>query len=619
MADKIGGIGFTEKGKRQGSDSLQHWWDSKEETVAKDLTLYCQALELSQRPARFRSYAYHMVATGRAPVSYGLAMPGQNVSGDDFTYGGDLYNAEFTPPSENICAIAIDTFENKIWCQRPFLEWLAPNDDNYKLRRSCKEATSWADQIWSDLNLWDLVQAAGKDSGVVGTGWVFGRSLPGKIELQRLDDDCILIDPTAGENPRAWQIRLFMDRDDLIKQYATGPRETEIRDALQSAPGCRLGFFPMPAGYQDTLAICVGYYLRRGNENGKYVVAVDNVLLDSGEYTHEKPPLARFRWQAISGSVRGKGCVETILPIQRELDRITDNVAEQERVCAWNRVQTRVGNNVDPDALSGNSIIEYTNEPVKFEQGLPPPAQLYQRMKDLRNSGLFSVGITEAQVQGQSSPGVTASVAMQSEMQISDVRHRAVSLGQESSVEELGDLAVRLAKDAKPNVTRNGKKIDFSEVERAVKGGKARAFPLSGLPQSIPGRQQEIENQYRAGQITKAQYQRLKGFPVTGSSNDEQTAPIDLIQWQLDEMIETGEFQVPLPFQDLVTAKDIASRRYQIEKTRRLARDRLQLIALYMAQVDERLKEQPPSPAPMPAPQAAPMPPTAQAAPPMGV
>ena len=123
-----GGVGFSSGKKDKKAENLQHWWESTT-SVAKDLTDYCRALEQSQRPQRFRSYAYHMVSTGRAPISYGLSMPGEGAMGAEFTYAGsDLYNAEFTPPSENICAIALDTFTNKIWCQRPFLQWLAPQD-----------------------------------------------------------------------------------------------------------------------------------------------------------------------------------------------------------------------------------------------------------------------------------------------------------------------------------------------------------------------------------------------------------------------------------------------------------------------------------------------------------
>jgi len=592
MADSIAGIGF-DHGKRRQNDSLQQWWHSDKSTVAKDLTDYCRALELAQRPRRFRQYAYHMVATGEAPVSYGLSMPGEGLITADFSYGGEFYNPEFTPPAENVCHVAVDTFKNKIWCQRPFLEMLAPDDGNTDLRVACKEATSWMDQVFAQHNVWQLVEQAGVDSGIVGTGWIFGTSFPGTICLERLDDDLVLLDPTAGENPRSWQIRWFKNRHDLIRQYAVGPDKLDIENKLKSTPGCKLGFFPLPVGYADTIAVCVGYYCARDGSPGRCVVAVEDLCLSDTEYNHEKPPLAKFPLERVSGSVRGRGLVQTILPMQREIDRIADNLAEQERIMAWGRAQSIVGNNVNVEDLSGNNLIEYAIKPVEFQEGVSPPAQLYEKQRDLRNSALFSVGITESQVKGETSPGVTAAVAMMSEMEISDVRHRSVSLGQEKSVEELGELIVRLGQDANPNVSYQGRKINFSTINKAIKSGKMRSFPLSGLPQSIPGRQQEIENQYRNGQLTKAQYQKLKGYPVTSSSNDEQTAPIDLIDAQLDAIVETGEFQIVIPFQDLVAAKDKAMRRFQREMVRKLDRKKLQMLAMYLAQVNERLQEQP--------------------------
>jgi len=64
------------KGKReQAASSLDRWWLSTPENVARDLYSYAVALERGQRPERFRRYGYHILATGHAPISYGFACP----------------------------------------------------------------------------------------------------------------------------------------------------------------------------------------------------------------------------------------------------------------------------------------------------------------------------------------------------------------------------------------------------------------------------------------------------------------------------------------------------------------------------------------------------------------
>lgn len=590
-------IGFSSGKKERGGQTLNRWWNSPKESVASDLTAYCAALELAGRDRRFRSYAYHMVATGNAPISFGLSMPngGGAVAALETSYGGDYFDAEFTPPAQNCCAIAIDVFANKIWCQEPFLQWIPQNDSSVKLRQSCKEATAYTDQVFNDLNLWDLVQSVGKSSGIAGTGWAWVReSVEGQLDAIEVDDDCVLLDPTAGANPRAWQLRLFFDREVLLRKYASDEKSENyatIKAKIEGAPGCRLGFFEVPIGYKDTIALCAGWYCDRGDGKGRFVLAIDDCALEDEEYEYADPPLAWLKHEPISGGARGQGCTEQQLSLQREIDRRADNIAEQERISAWNRAQSRVGNGVQPEDLSGNNLIEYTIEPVKFEMGLAAPAQLYAANRDTINDCLMRVGISQGQTTGTASPGIDAAVAIQAEMEISDVRHRGSMKRLERFVERLGKLLIRQASKTKPEVMYQGRKIDFTSVEAALKSGHLRAYPMSGLPQSIAARRQEIYDRWQSGEIDRAQYRRLMDMPYLAQATDEVTASLELIYDQLDEIVEEEKFVPVLPFSNLPKALSLAVTRYQIEARRKSGKKVLQLLAMYISQVRERIKE----------------------------
>lgn len=596
-------IGFSSGKEDSPEKTLNRWWFSEPDAVARDLTEYCASLERAQRPRRFKQFAYHMIATGRAPISYGLSMPDGISEQNSISYAGDLFNPEFTPPSTNVCGLAIDIFANRVWSERPFVEWLPVSDDDTKLRVACQEATGYTDALFNDVGTWTVASAVGKDSGIVGTGWFrIGESGKHSIDVTRLDDDCVLIDPSAGEHPRGYQVRLFLDRHWLIQQYAVGNDADKIRAALENAPGCRLGFFQLPIGYQDTLAVIEAWYCARNGEPGRHVICCNDVVLLDEKFDDEEPPIEPLVYEPIAGSVRGRGAVEIILPIQREMDRIADNLAQQERVMAWGRAQSKNGNGIEEQDLTGNSLLVYNIEPVRFEPGIVPPAQLYQRLRELRDEALLSVGLSQQQAQGTATPGVTAAVAMQSEMQISDVRHKALFLRLETAIENLGKKIIAKAKVTKPVVYARGRKIDFDQVEKAIASGTIRAYPISGLPQSIPARKQEITDRLRNGQLNKAQYQRLLGMPATDFEGDEETAAIDLIYAQLDKMEETGEFQPPIPFGDLESAKDIAIKRFNIRQRQTLQegskvkKRTLQQLAQYIELVQERLDEMPATP-----------------------
>ncbi len=132
---------------------------------------------------------------------------------------------------------------------------------------------------------------------------------------------------------------------------------------------------------------------------------------------------------------------------------------------------------------------------------------------------------------------------------------------------------------------------------------------MSALPQSIPGRKQQLAEMLRNGEIDKVQYRRAIGTDDVLQVSDAITAGEDLCEFQLDTMVETGKFVPPVKFQDLQRALGMAQTRIMQEMKNGLAEDRIQLLARYAAQIEERLVETPPAPptAPMMPPGAAPM------------
>jgi hypothetical protein len=229
------------------------------------------------------------------------------------------------------------------------------------------------------------------------------------------------------------------------------------------------------------------------------------------------------------------------------------------------------------------------------------------------------LGISQGQAQGQTEPGITASVAIESAMQVADVRHRPHTMRLETFVEDLARLILRQAAMTKPVVMAHGKKIDFEVVARALAAGRVAAYPVSGLPQSIPGRKQEIEDRYKRGQINRAMYARLLNLPTTDQESDEETSGIDLVYAQLDVMERTGTYQPPSSLMDLASAKELAVKRYNIRARQKLAKGSkvksrtLQLLSQYIGQVQEMIDDAAP---PAPGPQGPTAPAGAPAAPP---
>lgn len=564
----------------------KRWWLEPSETVARELTNYCASLEQGQQRERYCGMVFEQMATGRAPVCSGIAMDGR--------VKGDMATALFAPPSENYVAIAVDVFNNKIGKNRPFIQWIPLAKDDTDVRAGCRQAEDYCDQIFEDLKTWPLVAQCFKDGAIHGNGYALVDGVKGKVTVTRLHDNEILLDPTAGDNPPNFQIRLFMNRWLAIKKYANGDDEESKakRHTLIHAKGCVQGFYAMDVGYQDIVALCIGFWIPGDGELGRKVVAVQDILLEEDTKFKGDLPVARvFQFEPIADSYKGQGCVEMMLPLQREVDRIADNLSEQERRFCWAKYGIRRSDEIDQDQLIGNATVE-TNENLPEVVDSPdPPEKLYEQLEKKGQQCLARVGISQAQSVGQSSPGIQSGVAKLADMQIDDVRHVAVAQRLEDGVEHLAKLIIQACGRYKPVVYSSGKILPWPEIVNDQNKAMSRAFKMSGLPQSIPGRKQALYDMVNLGEIDKVTYRRALGHLDMRKTEDLLTIGDDFIDYQLDKMIETGEFDPPFFAVDINRALSMSQARLMREKMNELPIKKLQLIAQYAAMCAEKVQE----------------------------
>jgi hypothetical protein len=573
--------------KEQASGVRKRWWLEPRETVALELSEYCKSLENAQQKDRYLGMVFSQLATGRAPTSYGIQMDGK--------IKGDLATSLFSPPSENYVAIAIDVFANKIGKNQPFLQWTALSMDDTDVRVGCEQATQYTDQIFEDLKTWPLVAQCFKHGCIHGTGPVLvdDDKKNRKVTLTRLNNDEVLLDPSTNDNPPNFQIRLFANRHDVIRRYITGAKDEpkDLKGKLLVVPGCRQGFFALDVGYADILALCVGFYIPGNGEPGRKVVCVGDILLLDEEFKDDLP-VAAFRFEPIDDDWKAQGCVEQQLPLQREVDRIADNLSEQERRFCWAKWGYSRNEDIDPDQLIGNSNVEFNEKAPENLDTPEPPEKLYEQLEKKGEQCLARVGISLNQSQGTPDAGINAGVAIIAAAQIDDVRHVAVAERLETFVEHLGKLIIQAAGRCKPEVYSSGQKIDWPEVANDQKKVKCRAFPMSGLPQSIPGRRQAISDMYTNGEIDKATYRRALRFNDVEGTQDALTETDDFIKWQLDNIVKDGKFDPPLVWADFARALSFAQVRLMREIRNKIPESRIQLIAQYAALCAQRVKEQ---------------------------
>lgn len=587
------------------------WWGAQGDRGAAALTAAAEWIEVSTWRERYMAFVCSRLMTGRGMTpSFGARM-----SERSNRLASSTWSATFNPPALNVVATSADVMLNKVFKNRPWLEW-TPNRGDFKSKMNAKGITEYIDAIFHMCNAWPLIELCGIDCMSFGTGLVkVGRSVDAKsIELTRVLQEEILLMPEDQGSfafPRSLIQRVFVNRDDAINKWGTykgsdpdkRAKAENIARKLKGAQRVYPGFYDAAIQYKDIVALCEGWRLPFPDGTpGRRILAIDNVCLEDEKYTRKRFPFAKLIYQPLSNSWLGQGLAEVTLPLQREIDRVSTVIAEIERRDAWPRYAVESGSQVNPESFNGPGIVTYSQTAPIPLRGSGGAKDLYGERQTLIQTAFQRNGISPQQSTGEKPSGLSSGVAILAFNQLDDSRHVAISQRLEDFVDDIGSLILDEAEEMNPTVYVAGKNtVSWKDVGIERRRGKLKSFPMSRLPTLPSARLQQIENWFADGTITKATKLRLENVPDTQGYIDMATASENMVLTQIDTMIETGKYDPPIPYTDLASALQMAQSRYQQEYVDKTPPDRLRLLMRYIAQLRQMISKAAPKSQPMPA------------------
>lgn len=582
-------MAVNEVAKRDGSGRLR-WASADKGKVASLLTTTAVAIEKASWQRRYLALTCYRYMTGRptAPgFSYSMASRSAGMNA--------LYrSAEWRAPSFNGIAQIADVLSTRIFKARPFLQ-VTPIAGDFKARMKSKKLTLWIDGMFHELRLWDLVELCGIDSMTYGTGLIkVGEGLHNKPAIWRVMSDELLIneeEAVYGAMPDTHQ-RVFLHRSEAMARFGSKP---EWERAIKNAPSVHPGFASSQLDTKDIIPLIEGWSCPLpGEKNGRHVLAIGNTSLLDETWDKPKPPFAVLRYKQLGMSYFGQGLAEQLLPLQQEVNRTMAAIWENLRRIAWPRVVVDTGSGVQESSLSDKSggIIKSSSGTagVSFINPVANGPEVYGWLDSLKKMMKERARISDTAATGTKPPGMNSGIALEKQSQIDDEAHADLGQRLEDFVEQIGELLVDVGEKLRPSVTLPGRRvqqIDWDGASLSRDSYSMRAFPMSRLPQSIAGHQQQIDTWFADGEITKATKMRLSQVPDLEGYTNLANASEDCIEMSLDHMIEEGEFVPPEPFFDLTDALRIAQSRYLLEKNEKTPQDRLDLVLKWIAVVQE--------------------------------
>ncbi len=575
------------------------WFEIEEQRIPQALYSYALGMELYTYGRRVKNSVMYRLVTGEdPPITLGMWMSRKAAT------AASGYGGQYTKPYSNIIANGCSVLENRIGTVVPFVT-VEPNDVSAEVRFACQDATAYIDAVF-DQNKFDRMCRVGfRDKFTWGMRVIKVDAAPDgadcPIRIQRVLPDEVIVDEVAcatGLPPSNLVQRVYIARSDVWAAY--GGKDPRIDSAIRSAPQAFLNQY-LTSTYNDFICILEGWALpspdgKGGLTPGKNVLCLQNIHLRPPKaWNRNRFPFVFETWEPQMLGFFSPGGAYKMSPYQMQVNNLTEQINANVRAVAYPRFLTMKGSTVTAVKLGGRpgAVHEWVGQ--KPEIMLPPAnnPEIYEERDRWENKGYASVGLTQQQVQGQKQPGVNAGVAIRMMVNVEDSRNKSLLIDSEAATKDTGDLIIDVAEDINAKVRTaeyRTRELNWKEIGLARHAGKVKAFPISSLPASPEGKQQQIADWYADGKIDTRAAFRLQALPDLTSYQKLVTASDDLLEQTLDEMCREQRFIPPEPtYENPPAALKHAWARYNLEKRYKSPRKVLRVLQQFIAVLADQI------------------------------
>lgn len=487
-----------------------------------------------------------------------------------FDWGnGSLYRASLAPMNvtgENLVLSIVDTLVAQVGKNRPKAK-PQTRGASWKLRRQARLLDKFLYGEFMRNRVYDLGKQVFRDACIFGFGCVYITMTNGKLHLERVFPDEIIIDQmevVACGKPRHIYRRRVLPVDVVAATWDVDIEELE-KSALTN------DYVEYRAIGKGWIPVVEGWQLALGDKPGKYVAAAPGIILDEEEWKDERPPFIFYHWSVPPAGFYYAGAVEQALPYQIRLNEINEVIRDAQDIMGRPRLLVAEGSRVNPYELTNvvAKIIKYTG--IKPEAVTWPAisAELYNERDRCWFQCRQQFGISDMSSGANAPPSARfdSSEAFREFNAIQDDRLSDPAQRYERFYLDLAEGMVRTIKASgeKPKTVwySGGKRSRMEVIDWANIDLDEDCYVLqleaTSLYDSTPSAVRDsLEKQLAMQLITPEEYRLELAHPDDSAELTVMAAAAADIR-RVVELLEEGEYEDPTPVQDLINGVKIVS------------------------------------------------------------
>lgn len=514
----------------------------------------------------------------------------------------------------NIIRSCVDTLLAKI-CKNKINPMFMTSGGTFKAEMQARQLNKFMNGLFYQTDFHTVAAQCKRDEFIFGTGCahIFEDRQTNQVKVERVFPTEILVDPNDsiyGKPQSMYRVR-FLPRDYLRTIFP------EHETAINQAKG---DTFNRGRNFMEVILVYDAYHLPNGEKPGRHIFGIETCSFSDEEYMEDDFPFVFSRYSDPILGFFGIGIPEELTGIQIELNRILMHIQTSMRLSASPKIFIEEGSAINPLHFTSDPgiIIKYRGTPPIYHVNPSVHPDQFQQVHYLETKGYGIVGISELTATGTKPSGLNSGKALDTYHDIETERFSQTARRYEEfhlkCAKKMVDLVHKIYENQGEyevsSFSRKGglEKIDFDDIKIDKDGYIMQVFPVSDLPSTPTGKLKFVQEMTASGFIEPMMAMDLLDMPDTDRYTQFTLSAFHSMVQDIEEMLDTGEFISPEPYDDLQLCLKWGNYYYHWAKQKKMGEKSLDLLRAWISKTEELITLGQPM-----APQQPQMPPSMQA------
>lgn len=489
----------------------------------------------------------------------------------------------------NLTAALIDTLTAKL-ASLTILPRAITNRANAKGRQQAEDLNNIIKGLMHKFDIHHLVTLAMRDAMINKVGYikVVKDKKNSEVKLERLYANEVIIDPSDGYYNNPYKII----HKKLVPISVAAKLYPKFKDQIEAAHIVEVRQGMNTLNYTPSIVIVEAWCKNSYMKKGRHVIAIENTTILDEPYDKDYFPIIKIDYNRAPVGWIGQSVVDELAPLQKEVDRIVATQQAIMKLVSVPRVFYDINSQMKPEHFTNKVGIMIG---MDLKNGVAPiihngnamPPELNAQLEFLITQMYQRVGLTPMDTQGQAPTNLESGEALRTLGDIKSERWQMLKQTFElQHIQVIETLLKELTEiDFKINTIDRDiglKELSSSIIPKDFNSFVLQIVPTSSLPTDPAGRIDTIERFVQNGFIDREYAADLLQMPDLESHVSMSSAPRKFIELSIEEMLETGTYIAPEPYDNLDLAMMIALRQYSWERMNDKDETKLKLLRRYM-------------------------------------